>query len=182
MGVPPLAPYMGVPLQLLIWEPPPAPYMGMVPPAPYIGVPSDPLYGSFPLWSLIWEPPSGSLYGSSGPLYRSYPPAPSPPKSNSCYTMETNRIVSLWELVHFHLNLFSRWLVLMTDLCGCGRRLMNLCLWKKNESRFDLMSFFSVCFYLWVLSFECKINWILLFFRRERRSLKRVLHRTQSVW
>ena len=158
MGMAPPAPYIGVPLRPLIWKfPPPAPYMGAL------------------LRLLLWE---------FWPLIycRSSPPTPSPPKSNSCYTMETNRIVSLWELVHFHLNLFSRWLVLMTDLYGCGRRLMNLCLWKKKESRFELMSFFSVCFYLRVLSFECKINWILLFFRRERRSLKRVLHRTQNVW
>ena len=53
----------------------------------------------------------------------------------------------------------------MTDLCGCGRKLTSLCLWKKNESRFDLISFLCL---LVVLSFECKINLIIFLFLQER--------------
>ena len=45
----------------------------------------------------------------------------------------------------------------MTGLCGCGRKLTNLCLLKKNESRFVLL---SACCY-WFYPLAACLHWLL---------------------
>ena len=99
----------------LYGSPPSDPLYGIPPPTPYMRAPSSPLNGNGPSCPLHRSPPlapcmGGPLNGSPlrlllwefWPLIycRSSPPTPSPPKSISCYTMETNTFVSLRELVH----------------------------------------------------------------------------------